>query len=236
MDLPEPNNACDVCSVSPCTRCSGIGICMKCDSMVYCLPGLGELFNKYGSDKDRNGYTPYYDAIFKNIRGKPLRMLEIGIGTMIPEAPSSMVGYSLPGYSPGGSLRAWRDYFGNGLIYGIDIQPDTQFSENRITTYIANNTVRHEVDSVLDTMTFHIILDDGSHYDEHQVLGLINLWHRVVPGGYYIIEDIQPWSRISTDFRADIQRIVGDSLMYFSEKKNILIISKNGAVPKRVTG
>lgn len=26
---------------------------------------LGDLFNKHGSDKDRNGYSPYYDSIFK---------------------------------------------------------------------------------------------------------------------------------------------------------------------------
>ena len=43
---------------------------------------LGELFNKYGTDKDINGYTPYYDAIFKNIRYNPIDFLELGIGTL----------------------------------------------------------------------------------------------------------------------------------------------------------
>jgi hypothetical protein len=188
---------------------------------------LGDLFNKYGSDKDRNGYTPYYDSLFKNIRNKSLAFLEIGIGTMIPGVHSSMVGYSLPGYKPGGSLRAWRDYFPNGVILGMDVQPDTQFSEERITTLLANNTDKAAVDAALGTKTFDIILDDGSHYDEHQVAGLRNLWHRVNPGGYYIIEDIYPGSRVSGEFREGIQEFVGkECTLYFSEKKNILIISK----------
>jgi hypothetical protein len=188
---------------------------------------LGDLFNKYGSDKDRNGYTPYYDAIFKNIRNNSINLLEIGIGTMIPDVHSSMVGYSLPGYAPGGSLRAWRDYFVNGNIMGGDVQLDTQFTEDRITTVLANSTVRAELDAVLGDKSFDIILDDGSHYDEHQVTTLKNLWHRVNDGGFYIIEDIQPWSRISTEFRNDIANIVGkDSTFYLTENKNVMIISK----------
>ena len=190
---------------------------------------LADLFNKYGSDKDRNGYTHFYDAIFRNLRDKPIDLLEIGIGTMIPGAPSSMVGYSLPGYAPGGSLRAWRDYFQNGNIVGCDIQPDTQFTdEPRITTRLGSSFVRAEVDAALGPdATFDIIIDDGSHYDEHQVETLKNLWHRVKAGGFYIIEDIQPWSRISTDFRPKIAEFVGpNAYMFFTEKKNVLIIGK----------
>lgn len=136
---------------------------------------LGDLFNKYGSDKDRNGYSPYYDSIFKNIRLKPIDFLEIGIGSMIPGVHSSMVGYSLPGYSPGGSLRAWRDYFPNSQITGIDIQPDTQFSEHRITTHLSSSTDRIALDRVLGAVMFDIILDDGSHLPDNQLQTLINL-------------------------------------------------------------
>jgi len=188
---------------------------------------LGDLFNKYGSDKDRNGYTPYYDSLFKNIRLTPIAFLEIGIGTMIPEAHSSMVGYSLPGYRPGGSLRAWRDYFVNGTIVGMDVQPDTQFKEERITTHLADSTNKAAIDAVLGDSTFDIILDDGSHYDEHQFAALLYMWHRVRAGGYYIIEDLQPWNRLHGDFRSKVKDLIGnDATMYFSEAKNILIISK----------
>jgi SAM-dependent methyltransferase len=187
---------------------------------------LGDLFNTYGSDKDRNGYTPVYDSLFKHIRTDDIALLEIGIGTMIPGVQSSMVGYALPGYAPGGSLRAWRDYFVKGQIVGIDIQPDTQFTDDRITTALANSSDKSALDAVLGDKTFDIIIDDGLHWDETQMATLRNLWDRVRPGGFYIIEDITEWSRIPTEFRSQIPVIVGQSPFFFTEKKNILVISK----------
>jgi demethylmacrocin O-methyltransferase len=195
-------------------------------------PRLSDLFNKYGSDKDRNGYSPYYESLFHHIRHRKMKMLEIGIGTMIPGVHSSMVGYALDGYKPGGSLRAWRDYFTNGSIYGCDVQPDTQFSDVRIKTFLADSTNLNSVDAVLDNhqpnLTFDVILDDGSHWDEHQLITLRNLYFkRLNDGGYYIIEDIYPGSRICTEFLPHIKSIIGPyASYYFSEKKNICIILK----------
>jgi hypothetical protein len=190
---------------------------------------LGQLFARYGSDKDRNGYTPVYHSLLKHLRSRDIAILEIGIGTLIPGVPSSMVGYSLPGYAPGGSLRAWRDYFPTGQIVGVDIQPDTQFTEDRITTYLADSSKKDQLDAVLGDRTFDVIVDDGLHWDETQMQTLRNLWSRVRPGGFYIIEDITVWSRIPTDFRSQIPGIVGDSPFFFTELKNVLVISKNSA-------
>ena len=130
---------------------------------------LDELMNKYGSDKTRNGYVPMYHSFLKHLRSNPVHLLEVGIGTMIPGAPSSMVGYSLPGYAPGGSLRAWRDYFPQGEIVGVDIQPDTQFVEERIQTFLADSSSKEQLDAVLGYRTFDVIIDDGLHYDETQI-------------------------------------------------------------------
>lgn len=189
---------------------------------------LGALFNQYGSDKDRNGYTPMYHSILKHLRDREIALLEVGIGTLIPGAPSSMVGYSLPGYAPGGSLRAWRDYFPNGTIVGADIQLDTQFSEDRITTVLADSSSKDQLDAALGDRMFDVIIDDGLHWDETQVKTLENLWHRVRPGGFYITEDITTWSRIPTEFRGRIEEIVGSAGAFFlTEKKNFMIISKS---------
>lgn len=190
---------------------------------------LGQLFNKYGSDKDRNKYTPVYHSLLKHLRSRQLALLEVGIGTLIPDAPSSMVGYSLPGYAPGGSLRAWRDYLPFSQIVGVDIQPDTQFTEERITTYLADSSSKEQLDSALGDRTFDVIIDDGLHWDETQMQTLRNLWHRVRPGGFYVIEDITEWSRIPTEFRNQISEIVGESPFFFTEVKNVLVISKNSA-------
>jgi hypothetical protein len=187
---------------------------------------LDALMTLYGSDKTRNGYIPMYHAMFKGMRNDPIALLEVGIGTMIPGVQSSMVGYSLPGYSPGGSLRGWRDYFPNGKIVGVDVQPDTQFVEDRIETFLASSGDKERLDDVLGDRMFDIIIDDGLHWDEMQVKTLQNLWHRVKPGGYYIIEDVTEWSRIPIEFRATIQGILGDSFFFLTEKKNFLIASR----------
>jgi hypothetical protein len=187
---------------------------------------LGSLFRKYGSDKDVNGYTPLYHSLFKHLREKPLEILEIGIGTLIPGAPSSMVGYAQPGYKPGGSLRAWRDYFPKATILGCDIQPDTQFTDDRITTMLCDSRREELLWPALGNRRFDIIIDDGSHWDECQRKTLQNLWRYVKPGGFYIIEDVTETSRIPTEFRKQIQDIVAGAPLFFTEKKNICVISK----------
>ena len=194
------------------------------------MADLAELFNKYGSDKDRNGYAQLYHTLFDNMRDKPVTMLEIGIGTMIPGAHSSMVGYSLEGYKPGGSLRAWRDFFVNGRIIGADVQPDTQFNdEPRIETALCNSTDPVEVSKFMETLVdtkFDIIIDDGSHIDMNQFNTLRNFYPYLKDGGIYVIEDIYPGSKIS-----ECAGLVGcacndDPYFFVGRKSNLCIIYK----------
>lgn len=200
---------------------------------------LGNLFNKYGSDKDRNGYTPVYQSLFQGMRSNKIKMLEVGIGTMIQGMPSSMVGYSLEGYSPGGSLRAWRDFFENGLIHGIDIQPDTQFKEERINTYLCDSRSEENF-SILanenpEIGEYDIILDDGLHSAEAQYATIKNLWKYLKPGGIYIIEDINPNSTIFTTYLHQIKNLEKIAPPYGATVQNpdrswkvpIMILSKN---------
>lgn len=189
---------------------------------------LRDLFNKYGSDKDKNGYSPYYESLFHHMRYKKVRLLEIGIGTMIPGAASSMVGYALENYKPGGSLRAWRDFFEMGEILGCDVQPDTQFTEEGIRTVLADSTNEHAVNNALGDLKFDIIIDDGSHLDTHQLFTLRNLWPRLNDGGFYIVEDIYPGSRMSGEFIKHIESVIDkEASYYFSADKNLCIILKH---------
>jgi hypothetical protein len=188
---------------------------------------LEDLFTLYGTDKGE--YSPVYHALFKNIRERQLVLLEVGIGTLTPDANSSMVGWALPGYRPGGSLRAWRDYFPHAEIYGLDVQPDTQFQDERIHTFLCDSTAPHEVDSFLESRGgtgFDIVIDDGSHLGLDQLKTLRNLLPHLRTGGYYIIEDI-PQDRALLALLAETAREVGRTTRVFvTEGRNFLVASK----------
>ena len=175
---------------------------------------LGELFTKYGTDKDAiHHYTGLYECLFRARRFDIKSLLEVGIGTLIPEAHSSMSGFGLEGYKPGGSLRAWRDYFPNAQIYGIDVMPDTQFSEERITTYTCDSTNTEQVLNTPIPRKFDIIIDDGSHITEHQLATLGNLFPYLEPNGVYVVEDTygnQLQEKIPL-----IRSICGDNPLFF---------------------
>ena len=114
-------------------------------------------------------------------------VLEIGIGTMISGVHSSMVGFAQEGYKPGGSLRAWRDFFPNATIYGMDVQPDTQFNdEKRIVTFLCNSIDPDQVGEMMGKLgnaKFDIIIDDGSHVIDDQFKTLRNFFPFLKGGG-----------------------------------------------------
>lgn len=153
---------------------------------------LHDIIEHYGSDKNLSRYTPVYDVLFHTFRLVPVRVLEIGIGTLLPDIPSTFIGNPrhYPDYKPGGSLRAWRDFFPKGMIYGGDIADDCMFSEERITTFKFDSTNKDDCDRALGDLTFDIIVDDGLHTKEAQVATLRNLYPRLENGGLYVIEDI----------------------------------------------
>ena len=182
---------------------------------------LAQLFNKYQSDKDRNGYSHLYSILFDKIKSDKLNILEIGIGTMIPNVKSSMKGYMADTYLPGASLRSWKDYFINSQIYGIDIQPDTQFTEDRIQTYLADSTNKDSVNQLMQNLNiqFDVIIDDGWHWDEAQKKTLANFFPYLKDGGIYVIEDIYPESNI-TKSPYEIKNIINKNEHFFVGLKN----------------
>ena len=191
---------------------------------------LAELFRKYGSDKDVNGYSQVYFTLFDKIKDMKLNFLEIGIGTMIPGAHSSMVGYAPAHYKPGASLRAWRDFMPNSRIIGLDIQLDTQFSdEERIETYLCYSVGKDEVKrwhEKMDGLMLDVIIDDGSHVASDQLITLSNFYPMLKPGGIYIIEDVVDNSALSTNPESIEEKCNGDAFFFVGVKNNICVIYK----------
>ena len=180
------------------------------------------MFNKYGSDKDRNGYSHLYSILFDHIRFNNMNVLEVGVGTMVQNACSSMKGYMPDSYKPGASHRAWNDYFPNSKIYGIDIQPDTIFEENNIKTFLCSSVEKTNVDSLMSNLNikFDIIIDDAWHWDDAQKRTLMNLFPYLKDDGLYIIEDIYPGSSLNSSTPTIIKNLIGDYEHFFVGLKN----------------
>jgi hypothetical protein len=185
---------------------------------------LRQLIDFYGSDKNLNEYTPIYQSLFYPIKNNSINLLEIGIGTLIPSVPSSMVGYGLSHYKQGASLRSFRDFFPNGKIYGGDVQKDCMFEEDRIKTFLFDSTNIDECNNVLQDLTFDIIIDDGLHEANAQLNTFSNLFPRLKKGGYYFIEDIAPHNPLYEQWETTFKDIEGEK--WTNKYRNIIIFFK----------
>lgn len=119
-------------------------------------------------------YLDVYQRHFALYRNTPVKMLEIGV-------------------DKGGSLELWREYFGgDATIFGIDINPEcasqvTPPNQVRVGSQADPQFLR----SVIHEMgTPDIILDDGSHWAQHQRISFDTLFPLLREGGLYIMEDL----------------------------------------------
>ena len=157
------------------------------------LSGLATL---YGVDKivlegTGHNYIATYSALFADLTIPVHHLMEIGIGT---GGHISFRKQACARYEEGNSLRMWRDYFTAATIHGVDIYQVTLCEEkNRILTYVADQSNEDQMRSITRSIgsTIDIIIDDGSHLRDHQVMTFMILWDRLTVGGLYIIEDIQ---------------------------------------------
>jgi hypothetical protein len=124
---------------------------------------------KYGTDKTTHGYCPHYERHLPP-RDAKINLLEIGI-------------------FEGSSLRMWQEYFFNATIYGVDIQPDRIFQDERIITFCGDATSEDFWNSI-SLPEFNVIIDDGSHQSTDIVKSYNILWPQLPKGGLYIIEDL----------------------------------------------
>ena len=64
----------------------------------------------------------------------------------------------------------WRDYFPKGIIYGIDIVIKNLDLGERVKIYQGSQDNHQDLNKVVnDAGKFDIIIDDGSHLNNHQI-------------------------------------------------------------------
>lgn len=119
-------------------------------------------------------YFEHYNRHFSKYRGSRVRILEIGI------------------YS-GGSLGLWRDYFGSKCeVIGVDIsEACKQYEGENIKVCIGDQGDRdfwHRVTK--GEGSIDIVVDDGGHAPEQQIVTLESLLPHMSPGGVYVCEDV----------------------------------------------
>lgn len=157
-------------------------------------PSLAELALKHGTDKQGpskpgpnhvrhpgHKYADHYEHHFRHFRNLDnITILEIGVG-----------GYE-DANKGGESLRMWKEYFPKAQIVGLDYYDKTPLQEDRIAIYQGSQddpallTRIHEAHG-----DFDLIIDDGSHCNQHVIDSFRILFPMLKMGGIYAIEDLQ---------------------------------------------
>lgn len=134
------------------------------------MENITQILAKYDTDKETfHRYGSTYETLFKNFdRNAILNILEVGT-------------------QKGGSLLAWKEYFPNANVYGvdvIDVVPD-EYRTDTVTRIIS------DIKDWKSDMEWDIVIDDGSHYllDIAYVFGIYAL--KLRPEGVLIIEDVR---------------------------------------------
>ena len=155
---------------------------------------LGDILHNSRSDKaNHHQYDHFYEPIFKEWRSKPANILEIGV-------------------EDGHSLRVWDKYFTHpdtkivGLAYANKLKES--LDQNRISIIHGNQANPKVLEKLALLGNYSIVIDDGSHVPTHQWDTFVFLWKSVLPGGIYVVEDIE------TNYWSTRSEIYGNSLKY----------------------
>ncbi len=137
---------------------------------------LDALALEAGADKSSNyhNYTQVYYKYFAPLRAQPIKFLEIGI-------------------YKGNSVKLWENYFPNAELHFIDITLDfVEYFSKRSQYHLGNQASPADLSRIMRASggEFDVILDDGGHHMDQQIMSFQVLFPHVKSGGMYIIEDL----------------------------------------------
>ena len=142
------------------------------------LNKIGQIF---GTDKVRgHHYTQHYMTHFKAFKNKPIQLLEIGVGGFEKSTEGA------------NSLKMWKAYFPKANIFSFDIVDKRGLQEERIKIYKGSQVDKEFLDRMIAEIgDLDIIIDDGSHINDHVITTFKYLFPKLKLGGIYVIEDTQ---------------------------------------------
>ncbi len=119
-------------------------------------------------------YLDIYHRHFSKFIGREVHVLEIGV------------------YS-GGSLQMWKEYFGqNCQVYGVDIEEACRVYEDDRTKIFVGDQEDRNFWKLIKTQIprVDILIDDGGHQPNQQIVTLEEMLPHLRPGGFYLCEDV----------------------------------------------
>jgi 23S rRNA U2552 (ribose-2'-O)-methylase RlmE/FtsJ len=119
-------------------------------------------------------YFDIYDSLFKKYINKKITIVEIGVLN-------------------GGSLHLWREFFGkNAKIIGVDINPEVKiFEKDGFEIFIGNQSDKKFWNNFFKKVGMvDIIIDDGGHTNEQQIITFSSCVHKIKNGGLLLVEDV----------------------------------------------
>jgi len=168
---------------------------------------LSKLATIYGTDKwNSHWYAQHYQYHFSLWRKKKINLLEIGVG-----------GYDDP-KTGGESLFMWKAFFRRANIFSLDIYDKRALEEKRIRIFHGSQVDTDFLQEVVKSAgSFDVIIDDGSHINEHVIKSFEVLFPLLNDDGWYVVEDMQTayWS----DYGGDSQNLEAPqtSVNYFKK-------------------
>lgn len=121
-----------------------------------------------------NHYLDIYHQYLQKFIDQKVSIMEVGV------------------YS-GGSLTMWRNYLGEYCtVYGVDILEDCKKFENEYTKIFIGDQGDEELWKRIreEASCIDILIDDGSHHSDDQIVTFEKTFSFLSPGGVFICEDI----------------------------------------------
>jgi hypothetical protein len=137
---------------------------------------LDQLALEANADKASNfhNYTEVYCKYFNPIKEMPIKFLEIGIWK-------------------GFSVKLWENYFKNAELHFMDITLNNViYKSDRSYYHLIDQANADALEGFIQLFGggFDVILDDGGHTMQQQIVSFQTLFPHVNSGGIYIIEDL----------------------------------------------